>query len=175
MLDRLPFATLLSFAVVAFTIIEFDNEGRKSACLTARRVMARRPASFPNPGWFRWSCGRICLRHLPDQGLFRSRTGATGPHAHESPGHGSAGLKLRHRRPPTRPIRVPRRRVPHAIAIRPTASGRMAQEIWRPLGAEVETRWQQRIQGAPAFNGLRESLLWLLMHNSIPAFPECLL
>ena len=59
-----------------------------------------------------------------------------------------------------------------AWIVRPTASGRMAQEIWRPLAGEIETRWQQRF-GAAAVDGLRKSLV-VLGEKLDPRLPDCL-
>jgi hypothetical protein len=65
--DRLPLATLLSFAVVAFTI-EFDNEA-------GHRLPHRTTSHGATPGWVPkpWLVSLVmwenCLRHLSDHGL----------------------------------------------------------------------------------------------------------
>jgi hypothetical protein len=166
MLDRLPFATLLSFAVVAFTI-EFDNEAEKR--LPHRTTShGATPGLFPKPWLVSLVMWENCLRHLPDQGLSvrelerRARTPTN-----------LRGMERWRYVTVTPDPADPRPKAPRsAWIIRPTASGRMAQEIWRPLAAEVETRWQQR-SGAPAFNGLRESLVALDAQLD-PRLPECL-
>ncbi len=164
--DRLPLATLLSFAVVAFTI-EFDNEAehRLPHCTTSHGAT---PGSLPKPWLVSLVMWENCLRHLPDQGLSvrelerRARTPTN-----------LAGME-RWRYVTVVPDPAdPRPKPPRsACIVRPTISGRMAQEIWRPLAAEIETRWQQRF-GATALNGLCESLL-ALDEKLDPRLPECL-
>jgi DNA-binding MarR family transcriptional regulator len=41
--------------------------------------------------------------------------------------------------------------------VRPTAPGRLAQQIWRPLAAEIEQRWRERF-GKAAVDDLRAAL-----------------
>ncbi len=43
------------------------------------------------------------------------------------------------------------------LVVRPTAAGRRAQELWRPLAGLIERRWQARF-GADDVNRLREAL-----------------
>jgi hypothetical protein len=45
----------------------------------------------------------------------------------------------------------------HDWVVRPTPTGRNAQEIWPPLFGEIEERWEQRF-GAGTVDGLRSSL-----------------
>ena len=45
--------------------------------------------------------------------------------------------------------------------MRPTRFGRRAQEVWRPLGGEIEARWGERF-GRVAIGCLREALLTLI-------------
>jgi len=55
--------------------------------------------------------------------------------------------------------------------VRPTASGRVAQEVWRPLGAEIEERWAERF-GRDAIDCLRGSLAPILERADVvlPAY-----
>jgi hypothetical protein len=46
---------------------------------------------------------------------------------------------------------------PDDVMVRPKAAGRRAQEIWRPLAAEIEQRWRQRY-GADDMAVMRRSL-----------------
>jgi hypothetical protein len=164
--DRLPVATLLSFAVVAFTI-EFDNEAEKR--LPHRTTShGATPGLFPKPWLVSLVMWENCLRHLPDQGLSvrelerRTRTPTN-----------LRGMERWRYVTVTPDPADPRPKPPRsAWIVCPTASGRMAQEIWRPLAAEVETRWQQRF-GAPAVNGLRESLVAVDAELD-PRLPDCL-
>ena len=61
---------------------------------------------------------------------------------------------------------------PSAWLIRPTAAGRKAQEIWQPLLAVIEKRWQQRF-GNGDIGELRKSLL-ALVNQLDPNLPDCL-
>jgi hypothetical protein len=164
--DRIPLATLLSFAVVAFTI-EFDNEAEHRLPHTTTNHGA-------TPGWLPklWLVSLVmwenCLRHLSDQGLSvrelerRART-PTNLAGMERWRYVTIASDPADSRP-----KPPR----SAWIVRPTASGRMAQEVWRPMAAEIEARWQQRF-GATAVNGLRESLVALDAELD-PRLPECL-
>jgi hypothetical protein len=65
--DRFPLATLLSFAVVAFTI-EFDNEAEHR--LPHRTTThGATPGSLPKPWLASLVMWENCLRHLPGQGM----------------------------------------------------------------------------------------------------------
>src|SRR5262249_22878458 len=55
---------------------------------------------------------------------------------------------------------------------RPTAAGRQAQEVWRPLFGVVETRWQERF-GADAIAQLRDAL-WAVADQLTIELPDCL-
>ena len=164
--DRLPLATLLSFAVVAFTI-EFDNEAEHRLPHTTTNHGAT-PGGLPKLWLVSLVMWENCLRHLPDQGLSvrelerRARTPTN-----------LAGME-RWRYVTIAPDPADQRPKPPRSTwiVRSTASGRMAQEIWRPLAAEIEARWQPRF-GATAVNGLRESLVAVDAELD-PRLPECL-
>jgi hypothetical protein len=164
--NRLPLPTLLSFALVAYTI-EFDNEAehRLPHRTTSHGVTS---GSLPKPWLASLVMWENCLRHLSDHGLSvreleqRARTPTN-----------LAGME-RWRYVSVAPDPADPRPEPPRSAwiIRPTAGGRIAQEIWRPLAAEIETDWQQRF-GVEALNGLRESLR-ALDEKLDPRLPECL-
>jgi DNA-binding MarR family transcriptional regulator len=59
-----------------------------------------------------------------------------------------------------------------AGVVRPRAAGRRAQEVWRPLAAEVEKRWRARFGPAPVA-ALREALLALIERFEV-AWPRYL-
>jgi len=56
--------------------------------------------------------------------------------------------------------------------VRPTAAGRKAQEIWRPLGAVIEERWRERF-GQDKIQALRNCLSTVLNRIDL-ALPEYL-
>ncbi len=51
--------------------------------------------------------------------------------------------------------------------VRPTARGRAAQDVWRPLGPEIEGRWAERF-GQDAIDRLRASLDAILARADVP-------
>ena len=51
--------------------------------------------------------------------------------------------------------------------VRPTAAGRRAQEVWRPLGGEIEDRWRSRF-GTDRVDQLASALLTLADRSELP-------
>ena len=150
---RLPLSSLLSQALVAFTI-EFDNE--------FEHLVPHRTTDYGGvPGtpwlvsmvwWMRW------LRFIPDEGITTaelrrlSRTNARdmrnqltrlsrwwGYVALEQTGPGTANLRAAD------------------PWVRPTSGGRKAIAVWRTLTEKIEKRWETRI-GIETLDSLRESL-----------------
>lgn len=151
---------LLSAALVAFAI-EVDNEfeARMPHHTTqGRRRSAKRPGKGRaargerGPWLVSLAMFENCMRWLPEEGLTvgeleglaRTPTNLDGMRrwgyvAAESPNGGRVD------KPGVRTV------------LRPTADGREAQEVWRPLPAEVEARWRQRF-GDAAVASLRREL-----------------
>jgi len=152
----LPLPSVLSQALVAFTI-EFDNEAEHR--LPHWTTSAGRTAS---PRESTWLVSQVMwanvLRYIDDDGVRydelveRARTSrlslgglkrwryiALDPDSGTGRG-GSAGIKLG-----------------DETLVRLTPAGRRACEVWRPLAAEIETRWASRF-GPHAVTDLRESL-----------------
>jgi len=61
---------------------------------------------------------------------------------------------------------------PAGQTIRATRRGQLAQQVWRPLPAEIEDRWRERF-GADQFGRLRASL-WTLAACAEAELPYCL-
>lgn len=151
MATGLPLSTLLSQVLVAFTI-EFDNE--------FEHLMPHRTTKQGGHG--PWLVSLVmwanCMQFLGEEGvsgkeLTRLARTATNLNGMERWGYivvepGPAGL------------------------IRPTTKGRMAQEVWRPLFAAIEKRWQERF-GKDEIGQLRESL-WALISRIDIDLPDCL-
>ena len=165
---RLPLSSLLSQALVAFTI-EFDNE--------FEHLVPHRTTDYGGvPGapwlvsmvwWMRW------LRFIPDEGITTaelrrlSRTNARGMRnqltrlsrwwryvALEETGPGTAKSHA------AEPL------------VRPTSGGRKAIAVWGTLTEKIEKRWETRI-GIETVDRLRESL-GAVANRLDPALPDFL-
>lgn len=149
MQDRVLLSALLSQALVAFTI-ELDNEAE-------RRLSHKTAIGGGNPHdvWMTSAAMYLnCLKWLPEEGL-------------------SLGELERRARTPTNvdgmrrwgyvrvvaPFAIEGGKKPgkRDIVLRPTANGRRAQEVWRPLFGVVEERWRERFGGLEV-NELRAAL-----------------
>jgi DNA-binding MarR family transcriptional regulator len=144
--DR-PLTSYLSQLLVAFTI-EFDNEFEHRM---PHRTSADRSGHGP------WLVSMVMwsnfLRLVPAEGLpLRALAGPNGvPKLSGLQRWGYLVLE---------PDPADLRPAPPAgdWLVRPTRAGLQAQEIWRPLAAEIEQRWRDRF-GDAAVEELRESLL----------------
>jgi len=153
--DRLPLSALLSMALVAFTI-EFDNEFEHQA--------PHRTTDFGSTPGFRgapWLVSMVMwsrfLRFVPDEGitvrelllrsgsskeelkLWLTRLSKWWGYLAVLPAEAGAGSSRKD------------------MIVRPTAGGRKALEVWRPLTAAIEERWEQRF-GRKTMDAMRESL-----------------
>jgi len=150
-LARLPLSALLSRVLVAFTI-ELDNAFEERMPHRATRPTgAGRARGGPWLGsLLLWS---NALQFIEEDGITagelqrRARTERLLLEKLERWGYvvveaGASG--------------GPRRRRADEV-VRPTAAGRKAQDVWRPLPALIEKRWQTRF-GKDAVDGLRTSL-----------------
>jgi hypothetical protein len=161
---RLPLSSLLSFALVAFTL-EADNEAEhRLPHRTARHGATATPGAWLTSMamWFN------CLRWVPEQGiaareverLARTRTNWDGMrrwgHVWFEPSPTDNRAK-----PPQA-----------ALIVRATASGKLAQEVWRALIPEIEVRWHERF-GAAAIRDLRGALIGLASQFD-RELPDCM-
>jgi DNA-binding MarR family transcriptional regulator len=162
----LPLSTLLSQALVAFTI-EFDNEFEHR---TPHWTTNHGPTTgLHNGPWLAslvmWS---NCMQFIGEDGvrvgelenLARTSTNLNGM---ERWGYVTVQPDPADRRP-----KPPR----SAWLIRATPKGRKAQEVWRPLFGVIEKRWEERF-GKDKIGQLRESLSSLVGEIDID-LPDCL-
>jgi DNA-binding MarR family transcriptional regulator len=165
-ISGLPLSTLLSQALVAFTI-EFDNE--------FEHRMPHRTTNFGSTGGSRqgpwlvslamWS---NCMQFVGEEGVTVAelqRLARTGTNLDGMRRWGYISVE-----PAPTGSRAKRPR-PDAL-IRPTLKGRKAQEIWRPLSGLIEERWQARF-GKGEVGQLREALGTLISQIDVE-LPDCL-
>jgi DNA-binding MarR family transcriptional regulator len=162
--DRLPLPTLLSCALVAYTI-EFDNEAEHQL---PHRTSADRGTAAHGPWLVSLVMWANCMKFVGPDGvrlselerLARTRTNLAGMqrwgYITVTPG-------------PT--DRDPKRPGPEAI-VRATAAGRGAQEIWGPLFGVIGSRWRERF-GKDAITDLRAALSAIVDRLDLD-LPDCL-
>jgi DNA-binding MarR family transcriptional regulator len=139
--ERLPLSTLLSFALVAFTI-ELDNEFEHQ--MPHRTATGATAKSTAGPWLVSLAMWANFMRYIPESGapLHELDTMARMTNL--------AGL--------TRWGYLKVETDAEGVEIvRTTRAGRKAQQIWAPLPAVVERRWRERF-GADAIEALRTSL-----------------
>ena len=187
----LPLATLLSQVLVAFTM-EFDNEAERRmphwttnlgstnhastsrnpqtvGSATARSVTDASAVGLDHGPWLvSMAMWLNCMQFVGDEGVRvgdlekRART-HTNLNGMERWGYVVVAPDPSDRRP----------KPPHRDwLIRAAARGRVAQEVWRPLFGEIETRWRERF-GADEILKLREGL-WAVLQQIDQELPDCL-
>lgn len=147
---RFPLSTLLSHVLVAFTV-ELDNAFERRLHDSGHTPRVTSFVMWAN--FMRFVGDGITVADLPDAtGIPRARTLSTlggmerwryvtvGPNSKTRRDGSGSGRGLR----------------PDWV-VRPTAAGRAAAAIWRPLAEEIEERWTDRF-GAAAVGELRLSL-----------------
>jgi DNA-binding MarR family transcriptional regulator len=163
-----PVATLLSQALVAFTV-EFDNEFE-------RRMLHRTTRGDPPPGASAapWLVSLVmwenCMRHVDDDGLTVAELARRARTPTNLDGMRRWGyITIDGRGRGTGAVRTSRNAL-----VRPTRAGRLAQQTWRPLAGLIEERWRARF-GADRVEQLRTSLS-ALAQDQDPAsgLPDCL-
>lgn len=175
MVGQLPLPTLLSHALVAFTI-EFDNEAEH--CLPHRTTIhgsaspsspgLGAPSTFHSPWlvsmvmW--WNCMRFLQGDpVPVRELERLARTPTNLHGMQRWGY----IVVAPEPSDTRP-KSPR----SSWLVHATPSGRLAQMIWRPLFDVIEERWRERFGGIE-IDGLKQNLA--AMAGQLSAnLPDCL-
>jgi DNA-binding MarR family transcriptional regulator len=144
-----PLATLLSQALVAFTI-EFDNEFEYQM----RHRTTRGPAAHSRHGpWLvsmaMWS---NFMQFLAEEGApLRELEGLA--RMTNLAGLERWGYIVVEPDPADHRPKPPRR----DLVVQPTRAGRRAQEVWRPLAGVIEQRWQERF-GTDEISRLRAAL-----------------
>ena len=166
MASRLPLPTLLSFALVAFTI-EFDNEAERRQ---PHRTTTDGSSAVAGAGPWLVSMAMAlnCMFWVPAQGiavrdlerLARTKTNWDGMrrwgYVYFEPSPED------HRPSPPQ----------SALIVRATSKGRLAQEIWRTLLPAIEERWRQRF-GNSELDALRSALASIASQFSAE-MPDCL-
>jgi hypothetical protein len=163
----LPLPTLLSQALVAFTI-ELDNlfEQRMPHWTTASKSTADVRGT---PWLVSVVMYSNVMRLLGDEGLTvnalvqRARTSSL-----NLPGLVRWGYLTLSPTPSGARAKSPR----GDWLVKPTANGRKAQQVWQPLFGLVEQRWRARF-GKPAVEGLGEAL-WAVSRQFEYALPEAM-
>jgi DNA-binding MarR family transcriptional regulator len=147
--DTTPLTTLLSQTFVAFTI-ECDNEFEQR--MPHRTATRPPPSNYPKAPWLvSMAMWWHCMRYVDKAGVtvreLERRSGtATNLGAMQRWGY----VVIEHAGPD--------RQVPGAASVvRPTAAGRRAQQVWKPLETEIEQRWADRF-GTGALGDLRHAL-----------------
>lgn len=164
--DQLPLPTLLSQVLAAFTI-EFDNEAE---CQMTHRTTRHGAKGGSRQGpWLvsmvMWS---NCMRFLGDEPLSvaelerraRTKTNLAGM---QRWGYITIAPD---------PNDAEKKPSASALLVRPTPSGRNAQEVWGPLFQVIEQRWDERF-GPNGMKQLRTSLGEIEKHLD-PGLPDCL-
>jgi hypothetical protein len=164
--DELPLCALLSAAFVAFTV-ELDNEFERRMPDHRSTVRKARSETLRGPYLVSVAMWANCLRYVSEDGVTvaevarQARTTANldgmrrwGYVTVDGAGRGGGA----------------RRSGPDSI-LRLTAAGRRAHEVWAPLPAEIETRWETRF-GAGAVDRVRSALS--SVGETFPGLPDTL-
>jgi DNA-binding MarR family transcriptional regulator len=167
MRSSLPLSSLLSFALVAFTI-EFDNEAEHRLPHITTDHGGGRGGTLRGPWLVSLVMWINCVRHLEQGSLTardlvrraRTKTNFQGMrrwgYIAIAPDPGDTRPK-----PP---------KADWLVTLTP--AGRKAYAIWKPLLKVIEDRWQKRF-GPEAIERLRESLAAILSGID-PGFPDCM-
>lgn len=167
MASGLPLSALLSHALVAFTI-EFDNEFERQMPHRTTNHGAT-PGAHHAPWLVSMVMWSMFMRHVPDDGVLvhelQLQLGLCAKETHVwltrlGKWWGYVAVE----------------RTATGALVRPTAAGRAAQAVWRPLVGIIEKRWEDRF-GKDKIGQLRESL-WALDRKMVKQFdselPDCL-
>ena len=160
--ELLPLSTLLTFAWTAFTI-EVDNAFE--ALMPHRTTMDGRGSG---PWLASYAMWWTCMRFVGEAGMHLRELetlARTKTNLNRMVRWGYVALDP----VPATGKRKPRR---DSQVIRATSKGLVAREVWRPLSAEMETRWCQRI-GRDALTELTCSLA-AIVSDLDPDLPDCL-
>ena len=155
MAERTPLSTLLSQLLVAFTI-EYDNEFEQRLSKTWARPFGTSMVMWSN--FMRFvveegvAVGDLVARSSLSIGAVSSIVGGMERWGYIAVDHD-----------PADGIAAPRkgfgtaRGVKEGTVIRPSMTGKVARDLWRPLAGEIELRWRERLGEQPV-DDLREAL-----------------
>ena len=164
----LPLSALLSQALVAFTI-EFDNEAEHRLPHRTTSHGASGPTDgAPLPWLVSLAMWENCMRYVTDEPITvgdlearaRTRTNLDGMRRWGYITIDGTARKAHNGRPGRN------------AALRATAAGLRAREIWRPLPGFIEQRWRERL-GADQLSRLRNPLTSMVSRLD-PGLPDCL-
>ncbi len=163
---HLPLPTLLSHALVAYTI-EFDNE--------FEHLMPHRTANYGATAGSEYTPWLASLAMWANCMCFVGMEGVT---VRELERLARTGTNLDGMRrwgyitiTQDATVSRPKHIGPNAV-LRPTSAGQKAQAVWRPLFGVIDRRWQERF-GSGEINQLRESL-WRIASQIDVALPDFL-
>ena len=152
-LVNMPISTLLSQALVAFTI-EFDNEfERRMPHRTSKHGST--DGSRDNPWLVSMAMWSNCMRFVDDKGVPVKELAKLARTATNLKGMERWGYVI-----------------VEAGVIRATPKGQQAHEVWGPLFGIIEKRWQERF-GGEKIDQLRESLAAVIRQFDFE-LPDCL-
>jgi DNA-binding MarR family transcriptional regulator len=162
--ERIPLTTLLSQALVAYTI-EFDNEFERQS---PHRTTLLGPAGGGGPWLVSMVMWFNCLRHVGETPMTvtelvrraRTRTNLAGMHRWRYIDV-EATPDSRRAKPPD-----------DELLVRATRKGRRSQQVLRPLAREIETRWEGR-WGIDQLDALRVALRAVVSQIDLD-LPDCL-
>ncbi len=163
---NLPLASLLSRALVAFTV-EFDNEfEHRMPHSTTRHHTASGSRSGP------WLVSMVmwwnCMRFVGDEGVAAGKLESLARTATNLNGMERWGYITVAPDPADKRAKPPRA----GWIIRATPKGRQAREIWQGLFDVIEERWRERF-GEESIARLRERLCAVIANIEIE-LPDCL-
>ncbi|MGA2594635.1 MAG: MarR family winged helix-turn-helix transcriptional regulator [Bryobacteraceae bacterium] len=164
--SRFPLPTLLSCALVAFTI-EFDNESehRMPHRTTSHGATA---GSLHTPWLVSLAMSSNCMQFVGEDGVTIGELQRLARTPTNLDGMQRWGYIVVEPGPAGSRAKPPR----SEWVIRATPAGRKAQEIWRPLFGVIEKRWQARF-GEDQIGRLREAL-WAVASQIEVELPDCL-
>ena len=161
-----PLPTLLSQALVAFTI-ELDNEFEHR--MPHRTAKDRGTGGAARGPWLAsFAMWMTCMRFVGEDGITVRALEHVARTRSNLAGMQRWGYISLDPDPSASRSKQPR---PDAL-IRATRAGRMAQEVWRKLPAEIEGRWRDRF-GEGEIERLREHL-WSIASRLPADLPDCL-
>ena len=171
MSERFSLSALLSQTLVAF-VIELDNTfEQRMPHRTARLGLLGGPPDAP---WLAsMAMWANCMRYVDEAGVTAAELARRARMSTNFDGMRRWGYVTLDGHGVGRGDRVAR--VRKDTVIRPTRAGLQAQEIWVPLPAEIETRWESRF-GADKMRALRAALGELVgrLSPDLPDFPPIL-
>jgi hypothetical protein len=166
MSSKIPLATLLSQALVAFTI-EFDNEAEVR--LPHRTTDYGRTGSGPSAPWLvSMAMWHNCMRLVSEKGIRLGELRRLARTETNLDGMQRWGYIFLEPDPNDLRAKPPKK----DWIVRSTPAGRAARKVWEPLFGEIEDRWRDRF-GATVVDELRHALFALVVQLD-PELPDCL-